>query len=109
MVYIGKGFRAIEIRTVVWTTLLFSLHLKPRSWGIFVGVATLERWSREIFVPKNHIGSEYHASRGMHIVPDVCFNDCGVRDMSFGDASSFVGGWFGRICMFAVTNYSSDN
>jgi hypothetical protein len=30
-VYIGKGFRAIEIRAVVETTLSFSLHQKPTS------------------------------------------------------------------------------
>jgi hypothetical protein len=78
-------------------------------WGIFVGIAMLERWSSGDFVVTGPLTSEDHTARGMYIVPIVRVNDRGMRDRSFGDASYFVGGWCDWICMLVVIKNSSDH
>jgi hypothetical protein len=69
----------------------------------------LERWSNGRKFPWSTgcVVSEDHAARGMHVVPVVCLNDRGVRDLSSGDVLFFVGGRCEWICMLVVINDSS--
>jgi hypothetical protein len=94
----------------VETTLSFSLHLKlTYVLGIFVGIAMLERWGSGSLIVTGRVASEDHTARGMYIIPIVRVNDRGMRDRSFGNPSSFVGGWCDWICMLVVIKDSSDH